>query len=107
MTIGELSSTISQINFPEMFNAHLTSLFRWTNDDLVAIEVHIHISLKNPIQNMEYLLQLVQILSVTTPRALANYLVSITALNLRRYSYDPRTQFRYQKSRFLLAIASL
>ncbi|CAI4221548.1 unnamed protein product [Auanema sp. JU1783] len=85
MTIGELIRTVPEINFREMMNADLSNIYKWTDNDMVAVE------------NLDYFKYLGGLTSRTNKETLANYLLIITGLNLSKYSFDNRTQFSWRE----------
>uniref|UniRef100_A0A1I7X4E5 Peptidase_M13_N domain-containing protein n=1 Tax=Heterorhabditis bacteriophora TaxID=37862 RepID=A0A1I7X4E5_HETBA len=95
MTIAEFTKVIPQINIREMLNAELSSLYKWDESDIISIK------------NMDYFSQLANILSQTLPQTVANYLATVTGLNLRKYFYNINERFRFLKQQRNMQLAQI
>ncbi|PAV73747.1 hypothetical protein WR25_16284 isoform D [Diploscapter pachys] len=84
MTIGEFTRALPEINFREALNAELTNIYKWTEDDMMAI------------QDFDYFAELSLIIARTPRRAVANYLMIVTGFHLQQYSNQPSIQFSWR-----------
>ncbi|CAD6194166.1 unnamed protein product [Caenorhabditis auriculariae] len=85
MTFKQLFEAIPQLDLRGFLNAGLSTVYHWAEEDTVSI------------QNFEYLARLANIMASTSRRAVANYLLTVTAMNLKQYSYFPSEQFSWRE----------
>ncbi|KHJ91786.1 peptidase family M13 [Oesophagostomum dentatum] len=80
ITFGELKQAVPNIAWNDLLYAELSTMIKLSDSTMISVV------------NLAYFEQLSQLVAKSSPQALANYLVAVTAKQLEQFVYDEKIQ---------------